>query len=311
MFGRLKDLFGSKKTGAKPAAAAKPAAPAKPPPPTKARRVNVERKYTILAETGQGSMSKVYRAMEKDTGRVVCLKVQDLAKATAAGARATHEGRLSEGEIGLRIVHPHVVKTYEWGVTPKGAQFVVMEFVEGVSLLSVRQSRVLDLAAKLDFLIQTAEGLAAVHAAGFIHHDFGPKNALIDRNDQVKIIDFGLAVPNTPAFRRPGNRTGTLQYMAPELVRRETTDERLDIFSFGATAFEFLTGKLPYDATEQMAMLRQRINTEPMDIAEVNPRLPAELCAVIRKALTRRKEDRWPAMTQVVEALRALPIAGR
>jgi serine/threonine protein kinase len=308
MFGKLKDLFGAKKAGAKP-----PAGP-KPPPapkPAKPRRVNVEKRFTIIAETGQGSMSKVYRALDKEVGRTVCLKVQDLAKATAAGARATHEGRPSEGEIGLRIVHPHVVKTYEWGVTPKGAQFVVMEFVDGVSLQFIRQSKPLDLAAKVDLLAQTAEGLAAIHAAGFIHHDFGPKNALVDRNDQVKIIDFGLAVPNTPAFRKPGNRTGTLQYMAPELLRREPIDERIDIFSFGATAFEFLTGRLPYDATEPMAMLRQRINADPMDIGQVAPHLPEELRAVVRKALTRRKEDRWPSMTQVVEALRELPIASR
>jgi eukaryotic-like serine/threonine-protein kinase len=291
-------LFGSKKpSGPKPPAAPKP------------RRVNIERRFTIIAETGQGSMSKVYKALDKEAGRTVCLKVQDLAKATDAAARAAKEGRLTEGEIGKRITHPHVVRTYEWGLTHKGAQFVVMEFVDGVSLQFIRQSRVLDLAAKLDLLIQTAEGMAAIHAAGFIHHDFGPKNALVDRNDQVKIIDFGLAVPNTPAFRKPGNRTGTMQYMAPELLRREPTDERIDIFSFGAAAFEFLTGKLPYDATDPMAMMRQRINSDPMDIAEVAPHLPEDLSAVIRKALTRRKEDRWPSMTKVVEELRALPIA--
>ena len=77
------------------------------------------------------------------------------------------------------------------------------------------------------------------------------------------------------------------------------------------TAFEFITNKLPYDATEPMAMMRQRINTDPMDIARVAPHLPEELCAVIRKILTRRKEDRVPAMTQVVEALREVPVASR
>jgi eukaryotic-like serine/threonine-protein kinase len=293
-------LFGSKKpSGPKPTPAAKP------------RRVNIERRFTIIAETGQGSMSKVYKALDKEKGRTVCLKVQDLAKATDAAARAKKEGRPSEGEIGLKVVHPNVVRTYEWGLTTKGGQFVVMEFVEGVSLLALRQTKPLDLAAKVDLLIQTAEGVAAIHAAGFIHHDFGAKNALIDRNDRVKIIDFGLAVPNTPAFRKPGNRTGTMHYMAPELLRREPIDERIDIFSFGVTAFEFLAGRLPYDATEPRALMLQRINTDPMDLAQVAPHLPAELCAVIRKALTRRKEDRWPAMTQVAEALRALPIAGR
>jgi len=293
-------LFGSKK----------PAGP-KPPPATKPKRVNIDRRFTIIAETGQGSMSKVYKALDKEAGRTVCLKVQDLAKATDAAARAAKEGRPSEGEIGLKIVHPNVVRTYEWGLTSKGAQVVIMEFVEGVSLQFIRQSKPLDLDAKVDLLIQAAEGMAAIHAAGFIHHDFGAKNAIVNLNDRVKIIDFGLAVPNTPAFRKPGNRTGTMQYMAPELLKREAIDERIDIFSYGVTAFEFLAGKLPYDAPSPKAMMLQRINTDPMDLAQVAPHLPAELCAVIRKSLIRRKEDRWPAMTQVVEALRALPGAGR
>src|SRR4029077_11815898 len=144
----------------------------------------------------------------------------------------------------------------------------------------VRESRGASLAEKLELLAQAAEGLAAVHASGFIHHDIGPRNFLVDREDRVKLIDFGLAVPNTPAFRRPGNRTGTLQYMAPELVRREATDERLDVFSFGAMAFEFLTDRLPYDSNtnNSMAMLLQRINSDPLDPAIANPDLPAELC---------------------------------
>ena len=108
------------------------------------------------------------------------------------------------------------------------------------------------LGEKLELLAQAAEGLAAVHAQGFIHHDIGPQNFLVDREQQVKLIDFGLAVPNTPLFHRPGNRTGTLQYMAPELIRREATDERIDIFSFGAMAFEFLTGGCPTTPAQQL-----------------------------------------------------------
>ncbi|MBX6311717.1 MAG: serine/threonine protein kinase [Isosphaeraceae bacterium] len=300
MFGRL---FGSKR----PSTSAKSAAP-KPAPAPKARRINIEKRFTIIAETGQGSMSKVYKALDNETGRTVCLKVQDKEKTAAAVARSAKQLRPSEGAIGLQIVHPNVVRTFEYGDTTRGEHYIVMEFVDGVSLTFVRQSRVLDLPTKLEYLTQAAEGLAAVHKAGFIHHDFGPKNLLVNRDDRVKLIDFGLAVPNTPEFRRPGNRTGTLQYMAPELVRREATDERLDIFSWGVTAFEFLTNKLPYDATDQMAMIRQRINNEPMDIARVAPHLPAALCEIIRKALTRRKEDRWASAASLAEALRELPI---
>ncbi|HEV3162807.1 MAG TPA: serine/threonine-protein kinase, partial [Isosphaeraceae bacterium] len=162
-------------------------------------------------------------------------------------------------------------------------------------------------ARKLEVLSQAAEGLAEVHAKGFIHHDFGPKNLLVDREQKVKIIDFGLAVPNTAAFRKPGNRTGTLHYMAPELIRRESTDERIDIFSFGVTAYELFTGRLPYDATNSMAMMLQRINSEPLDPARANPQLSAGLCAFLRKATARRKEERYGSMTDALKDLQELP----
>jgi serine/threonine-protein kinase len=298
MFGKL---FGSKKPDAPKARSAAP----------KLRRVNLEKRFTIIAETGQGSMSKVYRALDNQSGRTICLKVQDKAKTAAAVARSVKADRPPEGEIALAIVHPHVVRTYEHGDSTKGDYFIVMEFVEGVSLNFIRESRAHDLPFKIELLAQSAEALAAVHAAGYIHHDFGPKNILVNRDNQVKLIDFGLAVPNTPAFRRPGNRTGTLSYMAPELIRREPTDERLDIFAYGATAFEFLTGRLPYDASvsDPMAMMRVRVNSEPMKLAKVAPHLPADLCDIIQRTLARRKDDRWASMAKLADALRELPVA--
>ncbi len=300
--GILGKLFGAKSQGGQ-----------KPSAVPKVRKTNLARRFTIVAETGQGSMSKVYRATENQTGRTVCLKVQDMAKTAAAAARSTGTGRLSEGEIGMKVVHPHVVRTFEWGLSTKGEYFIVMEYIDGVSLTFVRQSKVLELSEKLELLAQAAEGLAAVHEAGFIHRDFGPKNLLVNRHNQVKLIDFGLAVPNTAAFRRPGNRTGTLAYMAPELLRREETDERIDIFSFGVTAFEFLSGKLPYDANlnEPMAVMRQRINSQPMDLGQVAPHLPVELRDLVNKTLAKRPQDRWPKMSTMAEALRELPVPSR
>jgi serine/threonine protein kinase len=303
MFGKLGELFGQKRPGgARPHVA-----------PKKGPRVNLERRFAIISETSQGSMSRVYRALDNGTGRTVCLKVQDRDKTAAAAARSAQEGRPSEGEIGQQVVHPNVVRTFEFGETTRREYYIVMEYIDGVSLTYVRESRPMKWRQKLELLAQAAEGLAAVHAAGFIHHDFGPKNVLVNRDDQVKVIDFGLAVPNTPAFHRPGNRTGTLQYMAPELLRREPTDERLDVFSFGVTAFEFLTNRLPYDAPADntMAQMMARINQEPADPAKVNPRLPEPLCDLLRKTLARRKEDRWPKMATLPEVLRAIAAAPR
>jgi len=299
---KLKGLAEANKK-AQAAAKAKDQAPAAHRP-AKLRRENLKR-FTILAETGRGSMSRVYRALDTKSGRVVCLKVQDREKTEAALARAAQIGRPTEGEIGAALTHPNVVRTYEYGLSTKKEYYIVMEFVEGINLQELRQSRVLDVAERAELLAQAASGLAAVHAAGFIHRDIGPKNLLVDHNDRVKLIDFGLTVPNTPTFRRPGNRTGTINYMAPELLRREPTDERIDIFSFGATAFEFLAGRLPFDAILSVTDMMQRINSPPHDPAKLNPRLPAPLCDLLLKMLARLPADRWPKMATLPEAFRA------
>ena len=182
-----------------------------------------------------------------------------------------------------------------------------MDFIEGISLTDLRKTRALPLPERLELLAQAAEALTEVHAKGFIHHDFGPKNLLIDRDDRVRLIDFGLAVPNTPTFRRPGNRTGTLNYMAPELLRREATDERIDIFSFGATSFEFLTRRLPFDdANISMATMMQRDQPGGARPGRRQPGLPEPVCDLLRSTLARRPDDRWPRMATLPEALREL-----
>ena len=275
---------------------------------SKKRRVNIEKRFSIIAETGSGSMSHVYKAYDNEAGRTICLKVQDAEKSASAVSRASLVGRMSEGEVGLQIKHPNVVRTFEHGDTTKGAHYVVMEYIDGISLTYLRQSRILTIPQKIEFLAQAADGLAALHAAGFMHHDVGPKNYMVDREDNVKLIDFGLSVPNIPAFQRGGNRTGTLQYMAPEVIRREPKTERIDIFSFGVMMFEMFTNKYPYDATEPMAQMRQRINSEPTDIDRVAPKLPENLKALIRKTLVKAPANRWPSMSTLAKALRELPI---
>jgi eukaryotic-like serine/threonine-protein kinase len=274
------------------------------------RRVNLQRRFMIISETARGSMSRVYRAVDNETGRTVCLKVQLREKNEAAVARASGSGqevRPSEGEIAIQLVHPNVVRTFEYGDSNKGEHYVVMEYIDGVSLQYIRETRAARTAQRVELLAQAAEGLAAVHAAGFIHHDINPRNFLVDREQQVKLIDFGLTVPNTPAFCGPGNRTGTLQYMAPELLRREPIDERIDIFAFGVLAFEFLTDRLPYDASNTTAMMLQRINAEPLDPAKVKPKLSEEICEILRKLTARRKDERWTSMHTLPAALRSVP----
>jgi serine/threonine protein kinase len=297
MLGKLKEIFGPG-----------PSSDARRP----RRRVNLQRRFSIVSETARGSMSRIYRAIDNQTGRTICLKVQDREKNLAAAARtSTQEPRPPEGKIAIELVHPHIVRTYEYGESTRGEHYLAMEYIDGVSFQYIRENRSARTAQRVEFLAQAAEGLAAVHAAGFIHHDINPRNYLVGRDHQVKLIDFGLSVPNTPGFCRPGNRTGTLQYMAPELLRREPIDERIDIFAFGVMAFEFLTDRMPYDATNSTTMMLQRINTEPLDPAVVKPKLSEEICQILRQLTARKRDLRWPAMSTLPDALRSVPAKRR
>jgi serine/threonine protein kinase len=271
--------------------------------------VNLQRRFAILADTSsQGSMSRVYKAFDHETGRTICLKVQNREKNAAAAARASkEEPRPAEGAIAIQVDHPHVVRTLEYGETSGGEHYLVMEFVDGHSFQYLIESKQGKTVQKVEWLAQAAEGIAAIHAAGFIHHDINPRNFLLNKEHRVKVIDFGLAVPNTAAFRGPGNRTGTLQYMAPELIRREPIDERIDVFSFGVVAYELLTDRLPYPGTTSTTTMLHRINTEPLDPAKVKPKLSDELCDVLRKLTARKRDDRWPSIANLSETLRSIP----
>ena len=262
------------------------------------RRVNLQRRFSIVSEMARGSMSRVYRAIDNP----------DRADGLSEGpARRKERGRRRAG-LGQGSPPTRGRDGHPSGASPYRAHSRIRRFDPGRALPRhgihrrrepqyVRESRSARTAQKVELLAQAAEGLAAVHAAGFIHHDINPRNFLVDREQQVKLIDFGLTVPNTPAFCRPGNRTGTMQYMAPELLRREPIDERIDIFAFGVLAFEFLTDRLPYDATNTTTMMLQRINAEPLDPAVVKPKLSDELCESSASSPPAAKNNAGPSMS--------------
>ncbi|HJS09230.1 MAG TPA: serine/threonine-protein kinase, partial [Pirellulales bacterium] len=203
-------------------------------------RLDVQTRYELMREAISGTMSNFYMARDKQTNKIVGLKILDPQKTQEFEDRFKGLKKPSEGTIGAAIDHPNVVKIYDHGVTIKGQPYIVMEYLDGPGLnsLVVARSPSLD-ANRMALLRQAAEALGAVHKAGYIHRDVCPRNYVVSRDAKtLKLIDFGLAVPNTPEFRQPGNRTGTANYMAPEVVRRKKTDQRLDIFAFGVTAFE-------------------------------------------------------------------------
>lgn len=269
-------------------------------------KTEITKRFDLIGRVGQGSMSKVWRARDTFSGNEVAVKVLDKAKTLRFEARFPPElKKPSEGEIAVTLNHPGVVKTLEYGTTTEDEQFLVMDFVEGLGLsyLVDTQNEMMQ-SGRLRFVVQLAEAVAYLHKEGWIHRDICPRNVLVDPDGVVKLIDFGLVVPNTPPFQAPGNRTGTANYMAPELIKRQRTDQRIDIFSFSVTAYEMFTKQLPWDTAETLEAVLQHINQPPKPITDFVPGIDAELAETLMKGLERDPRDRWQTMSEMVETLR-------
>jgi serine/threonine-protein kinase len=268
-------------------------------------RLNVSSRFALLREAISGTMSKFYMARDLKSGKVVGLKIQDAAKTAQVEARYKGLNKPSEGEIGALLKHPHIVETCEYGITTGGTAYIVMEYLEGAGLNSLIVARDPHLdGRRVKFLRQAAEALAAVHAAGFIHRDICPRNLLLTGDgENVKLTDFGLTVPATKPFMQPGNRTGTPNYMAPEIVRRKPTDQRLDVFAFGVTAYEICTFELPWHsgATGLAAMTHDR---PPTDIRKYRPQINSILAKAIHACIEPDVNQRCPTMQKFLQMIR-------
>lgn len=275
------------------------------PKKKKIKKTDIDRRFDRIGRVGQGSMSKVWRARDLMTGRIVALKILDKEKTARFEARFEGLDKPTEGETAVRLRHPHIVLTHEHGLTMQGEQFLVMEFVDGVGLsyLVDAQNQVMR-QNRLRFMIQLGSAVAYFHKQDLIHRDLCPRNVLVDSAEQIKLIDFGLTVPNTETFRKPGNRTGTANYMAPELIKRQSTDQRIDIFSFAVTCFEMVTKTFPWEGAESLEMVIQHINTEPRNIREFAPEIDEQVAAAIMKGLERDRDRRWPTMDEMLAELR-------
>ncbi|MEN6450943.1 MAG: serine/threonine-protein kinase [Thermoguttaceae bacterium] len=267
--------------------------------------LNVSKRFALLNEAISGTMSCFYMARDLRTGRLVGLKILDPKKTAMFEARFKGLKKPSEGDIAAKLKHPNIVETFEYGKTTEGAPFLVMEYLEGPNMNAVLAAREPCLEERrVRFIRQAAEAVAAVHQAGFIHRDICPRNFMLTNSRRdMKLIDFGLAVPATRWFMQPGNRTGTPNYMAPELVRRHATDQRLDVFAFGVTAYEFCTYELPW-TRGSTGMAAMSHNQPPTDIRLYNPDLPPALVRAIHSCIEPELERRCPSIHEFLKLIR-------
>jgi serine/threonine protein kinase len=277
-----------------------------------APRLNVTERFEVLRSAVSGTMSKFYMARERETGKIYGLKIADAEKVDTFEARFKGLKKPSEGEIAARIRHPLVVETYEHGLTTEGIGYVLMEFVDGPNLQMLvhnRDERVIG--NRVVLVRQMAEAISVVHCAGFIHRDVCPRNFICTDQEVsgVKLIDFGLTLPAQKAFMQPGNRTGTPLYMAPEVIRRRWTDQRLDVFAFGVTAYHLCTFELPWKVTETSGLAALDHDTkEPKNILVSNPDLDPILAKAIMRCIEPAVEKRMPTMDAFIQQIRRVGV---
>ncbi|MEW6365622.1 MAG: protein kinase [Acidobacteriota bacterium] len=258
-------------------------------------------RYEFVDFLGQGGMGRVYKAYDRRLKRPVALKfiLQDNPEL----ARRF----LQEAQAQARVEHEHVCKVYEVGEV-QGQLYIAMQYIEGRTLKDAAAE--MNLEQKLRAIQQVAQGLHAAHRIGLIHRDIKPSNVMVARIDEGRwapyVMDFGLARDvQAHGETVTGAVLGTPAYMAPEqaLGQLERLDRRTDVYSLGATMYEMLTGRVPFEAPSATALLLKVINEEPLASRKINPGIPVDLDTIVMKCLEKEIHRRYDSARALADDL--------
>jgi predicted Ser/Thr protein kinase len=257
-------------------------------------------KYEIEAELGRGGFGRVFRAFDPAVGRLVAIKIL----VAEAGSDLLTRFR-NEAMATGKLRHENIVTIYEFG-EDKGIPFIAMEYLEGEDLhQAIASGKPMSLLEKISIMAQAAAGLDCAHRHGIVHRDIKPANIRLLTDGTVKIMDFGIArlIQEAGGARltQPGHVLGTLRYMAPEQVMGHDADARADIFAYGVTFYELVTGRHPFEAPDPWSVFQRITNEDPEPIDQLMPGCPEKLAQVIRRALCKNRELRY----QTLQDLRA------
>jgi tRNA A-37 threonylcarbamoyl transferase component Bud32 len=265
--------------------------------------------YRILNKIGTGGMGAVFLAEHPLIGKKVALKV---IHRELAGNKEVVQRFFQEAKAVSRINNEHIVQIHDFGVTPEGDHFYIMEYLEGKTLAQlIAKERVIDVMRSLHIGAQVASSLAAAHASGVIHRDLKPDNVMLISRlgdpDFVKLLDFGLAkvfASQSAVKTAAGVLLGTPQYMSPEACEsRATIDARTDVYALGILLFQMTTGMLPFDGETMGEVLVKQVTQLPPAPRGINPNIPPSVEQIILRCLAKSADSRFPTMNQLREAL--------
>ncbi|GLZ44394.1 hypothetical protein Acsp06_05790 [Actinomycetospora sp. NBRC 106375] len=260
-------------------------------------------RYELRGLIGRGGMAEVHRALDRDLGRTVAVK---LLPAEHRGD-AEYGGRLrDEARAAAVIDHPHVVAVHDVGFADGGEVFVVMECVDGRTLREeLRDRGRLRPAEAAALLVPVCEALAAAHERGIVHRDVNPGNVMRCHDGTVKLMDFGIArVADVEGFTHTGVVVGTAAYLSPEQVRCDPLDGRSDLYAVGCTLYELLTGQVPFRGPSSVEVASQRLRESPVPPREIARDVPADLDALVLRAMALDPAGRHRDARELADDLR-------
>ncbi len=259
-------------------------------------RPNKIGKYNIVSELGRGATAVVYLGEDDFNNRKVAIKVQVKDdNASPEEARRFEKLFLNEAALVGKMSHPNIVGVYD-AVVEGDTHFIVMEYVSGGSLKKFcTETNLLPVRQAVLIIFKICRALDYAFQNGVIHRDIKAANILLSERDDIKISDFGTAQISQATHTQIEGFVGSPAYMAPEQINEEPPSVQTDIYSLGVTMYELLAGRLPFQASNSVAMINKILNEEPTPLKSIRPDLPEKLIEIVETAMAKDPAKRYPA----------------
>lgn len=258
-------------------------------------------RYEILEKIGSGGMSVVYKAKCHTLNRLVAIKV--LKEEFASDENFVSKFKM-EAQAAARLSHPNIVNVYDV-VDEENLHYIVMELIEGITLKNyIEKKELLDSKEAIGIAVQVAQGIAAAHEQHIIHRDIKPQNMIISKDGKVKVADFGIARAVSSQTVNSSAAVGSVHYISPEQARGGYCDERSDIYSFGITLYEMVTGRVPFEGDNTVAVALAHLEDPVVPPGDYNPQVYPGLEDIILKCTKKKPDRRYGSMEEVIHDLR-------